>query len=869
MAGLGVFSVVTLPVELEASRTAVALLARSGIAQTDELREIRDALRAAALTSTPSGNRVGSLPGLRVERRVDRVTLIDRVRLTCEELAPHGWRDLLLDATDEALDLHAPDLAAELSKPLPAIDRTLPGFEDFAPSGERGIEPGAPARSLLYHALASPLVQSVRGGPLGAFPSPLQLEEVENYVYGVQPPALDALVASSGETAIVVFALEYRPAGRTPHQRHADLCFSRSGVSRVGTTGPAYDPRKRQWEPLDPDDPYAFRVLPVRYTPFLAVARRGERGVLPDRFVEGDEERTFWVPVHKLFDGDECISGLELELEWRVGHVNEKLRRFHLLLEAKGYDTGWAGGVLDEPPFRFTDGIADLSEAADHGSGLLMPTVHEHFVAAATFDGKPLATAVPKGLKPARSHSHVLAQYFSGLELSPFGPLPLTSIDQTLRPAGRSHHAPEIANVRHEVLPDGTEVNLNDRPHVENIVAAGGYNARHYLDFTGDGWVAVTCRALAPEIPVTRAAYSIVSSPDYFPYCDQLLLMEWTATLPKEIRAGLWGVLPRPLSDTRYAANQTLPGGGFAPPDGPGTSDTTVTAIVCQLGSPDGAGRSWPDHGLHLRSSLPDGASGVFDPGWDVTTDAATEKADLFLVTYGLGTPFVEDAKICAALATYWPAAAPDATRTFQPDKYWPTISPLTDEEIGIVGDMPWDGIKGPVRVGEGPASVVEYTDIDYADYVDQALARKLTAALTARIDYGEYSRRVLAMAWLYWALGLRLPPERGGDGKRMSFFQRIQTFLLAKAAWTLLSFRVVGPDDPALEAALAAAGATLQGEHVYGGTIFRHGADKPGPRFSLRHVEILEEVDFYTDLATVLTSRGGAEWQAEPIPTS
>jgi hypothetical protein len=47
---------------------------------------------------------------------------------------------------------------------------------------------------------------------------------------------------------------------------------------------------------------------------------------------------------------------------------------------------------------------------------------------------------------------------------------------------------------------------------------------------------------------------------------------------------------------------------------------------------------------------------------------------------------------------------SPDATRTFQPDKKaqqdpqpWPTVCPLTDEEIGIVeapggGYYPWDG---------------------------------------------------------------------------------------------------------------------------------------------------------------------------------
>jgi Zn-dependent membrane protease YugP len=50
MAGLVVFSVVTLPVEVQASRRAVALLESTGIARADELREIRDVLRAAALT---------------------------------------------------------------------------------------------------------------------------------------------------------------------------------------------------------------------------------------------------------------------------------------------------------------------------------------------------------------------------------------------------------------------------------------------------------------------------------------------------------------------------------------------------------------------------------------------------------------------------------------------------------------------------------------------------------------------------------------------------------------------------------------------------------------------------------------------------
>ena len=50
MAALVVFSIVTLPVELEASRRAVDLLSRTGLAYPDELTEILEVLRAAAFT---------------------------------------------------------------------------------------------------------------------------------------------------------------------------------------------------------------------------------------------------------------------------------------------------------------------------------------------------------------------------------------------------------------------------------------------------------------------------------------------------------------------------------------------------------------------------------------------------------------------------------------------------------------------------------------------------------------------------------------------------------------------------------------------------------------------------------------------------
>lgn len=816
------------------------------------------------------------------------MALIDGVRSACDALAQQGWGELLLAVTGGALDITAPDLDAELSKTLPAIDRSLPGFEDFCAAGQRAIEPGQPARSLLYHALASPCVRGSDRAPVSGYPTLAQIEAVENYVYGAVSPTLAQLAsgAGAGELVVAVFAVEYRPGARTPHGSYADLCCSRTGIARVGTTTASYDAPGRQFEPLDPDDPYAFRVLPVRYAPFIAVASQGPGEGMPAG--PGDQQRRFLVPVQKLFSGTECIAGMNLTVTLAAEHVNEKLGRMHAVLQSLGYATGWSGPVLEQPPFRFSDRLAELSTDPAHGLGLLVPTVHPHLVEPAMYEGKPLAMQVPKDLKSTSTPpSTALARYFSGLEIAPAGPMPPHGHGQTLIPAGKSHPAPEIINARHQLLADGSEVNLNDEPKVWDIVAAGGYSARHFLDFTGDGWVEVACPELNGLIDSRDAAYSLICGPDFFPYCDQLELMQWWPSVPAPMREGLWAVLPRALSDTRLPANLNLSGSGFDP------SDSTITAIVCPPGVAAAAAGPAPEPAIRLRSSLPDGAGGVFDPGWDVTTD--TPGADpppppgapvppgvppaadtLFLTAYGLGTPFVEDAKICAALGTYWPAVAPDATRTFQPDKYWPTISPLTDEEIGIVGSMPWDGIKGPIRLPahDGKPAVVEYTDIDYADYVDQALAGKLSAKLTARIDFEQYTQRVLAMAAIYWGLGIRFPPELNSKGHKVSYFQRIQNFLQAKARWNVLEFRVVEPgggDAALFEAATKTSGVARTGDGpIFWSALYRAGHTRQSPdSFRKVHVDIAEEVHAFTDLVHVYMLREGGEWAAQAIPTS
>src|ERR1044071_2356123 len=167
----------------------------------------------------------------RVEELI--MVLIDEVKKICGRLAPHGWAELLMQ---HGLDITAANLDQEMLKNLPDIKRGRKGFEDFAWEGKRGIEPGHPARSLLYHALASNnVLLKADGSPLTVFPTLAEINTVENYVFGIRPPTLQELSkrANKAPLAVVVFSSEYRPAAQTCHKKHADLVCSRTGVARV------------------------------------------------------------------------------------------------------------------------------------------------------------------------------------------------------------------------------------------------------------------------------------------------------------------------------------------------------------------------------------------------------------------------------------------------------------------------------------------------------------------------------------------------------------------------------------------------------------------------------------------------------------
>lgn len=749
------------------------------------------------------------------------MALIDEVKTICARLAPFGWAELL---KEHGLDISAANLKKELARELPQIKRRMRGFEDFALEGIRGIEPGHPARSLLYHAFASPNVLTrIDGSDIKKFPTLAELDVIENYVFGAVPPSLEELRerAKGARLGVCVFASEYRPATQTCHKKHADMAFSRTGVARVGTARPLYDAARRGFLPFVDGEPFAIRVSPVRYTAYIAVEKRGdEQSFCPMRFDAqeaddklSDKNRKFWLPLHKLFSGTECLrdfpEGLHLTLTAR--HFNEKIKRIHLELTKQGFDTGSQPDDLDKEPFSFERGIAEWSTDSRFGPGLLVPVVHQRLVEPAEFKGKPLAFNVPKDHAALSSSFSITGQPNS------------------------SRHAPEYVHVRTKVEADGTQKDLNREKDVAGIVQAGGYRALHFIDYTGDGWIKASCPPLTDSgsnLAGPLAAYSLVTAPDFFPTCDQRELMEWTETLPEKLLDSIWSTAPLILSDQRFAANLQLPGTPFE------KNDKTMTTIVSLFGEVSKHPTNAMPTDTLRHSPLPDDSAGVFAPGWDVSLDELPD-GTLHFAAYGLGSPFPEDAKLCAALSTFWPAAAPDATRALEPELTTVTVSPLTDEEIGQVGNIPWDGIPGPKVVKSGSGQMADYSSFAHTDYVQSALENKFSLALTSHIGAEEYERRVLSMALAYRAVGKK------------------------KENWLLLSFQRVTPGDAELQGAQQQARVTMPGRS-YRFEMFSNGKFMvPKNDFRRRRVKITNRRTLFVDPENglVLLKRQDGSW--------
>ncbi len=857
---------------------------KPNIARRSFFKGVSAGLGAACLTSFAPGALAATA-----------TKIIVPVENACRRLAPLGWRDLLLTVSGGALDITASNLELELLKPL-KIDRKVEGFGDFSIAGKAAVTPDQPNASLLYHAFASAtVVSNGKGSELLGFPTLAEIDALENFIYGVKAPTWEELKkrAKRGtkdlDIGVVVFASHYRNTPDSVHGKHAELCFSRTGIARVGSIEAYYDGKLRTFSVVDEKRPFEFRVVPRRFSAYLAVRTKGDSTNFgPQDPLNGDADLDFWVPLHKLFNGDQCIAGKNLTVNMSRNVQNDEIAQFHRFLSREGKPNNWKGAVLEEFPFTISnERIASLANDERYGPGVLLPLAQE-MTSVAKHNNIPVTFPV----YPTTAADLQMSSLFVIPGVVP----PETPAYEQDAEQNSNRQQPEYTNVRHKVNADGTITNLNNLPDLQKVIQAGNYQALHYNDYTGDGWVEASCPQLADLVKFNQAAYCMVGLPDFFPKMTQRDLMLWSEKdLAKNVSASLWAIRPLTLSQTRIAANINLPI-GFS------IKDVTITTIVGQF---NGAGSSEVQvpNGPLMRGKvgLPDGSPGLFDPGWDTSQGIhytvmgsranPAAKLEKYLAGYSLGSPFIEDAKLCAALGSYWPGVAPDATRTFQPGKQisgkpypWPTVVPLTDIEIGsapLPGGtyMPWDGVTGPT-LSATEKNVAVYTNIFHTDYID--LIGTMTAALTSKISPEEYKARVLAMETVYWNLGIHGEravrschfPAKANPVERMvlpNSQKEVNMILRCKAAWAVLNFNIVQVGDLAFLAAKKEAGPApkeykMDGGQIFHFHVFRWNPEKPETvmptDFRKVKVEMLERATFYVSNNSVLMKNNDGQWK-------
>ena len=686
------------------------------------------------------------------------MALINDVRKTCDRLVLRGWRSLFKEVTGGALDISQPSnkkLAAELIKPLDAITAEHKGFEDFHPDGRQAITGGSPARSLLYHAFASPDVHPTTNGEPSPdpedYPTLKELDDIENYIYSLVSDRVDL-----EDTVVAVFAYQYRPANRSPHRRHADTAYSRTGVARVGTAQPHYDASRRSFWVIPKSGGDAISVLPARYGAFLARrAKPGAAGSVQGGHT-GRRDEDFYFPLHKLFDGKECLDGKKLELNFEEFHRNEKLLKTHSLPVEEGGLPVPAGFDISKFPYiRDSQNGGNLAKIEKVGSSRLIVPVPAAFLSrtVAQKNSVTKSNQVVHFIVPTRRPIQR-----SGRENR--------FVDSTFEiPAfGRDRFAPEYVNIRHGVNPKGPinqkleDLNGLRDGEFKKKMKDGNYPAAHFTDDSCDGCLEVVAKGLEGSTSVKGLpAFSLITAPDFFPLADQV-----------EIDTDSTIIRTEPLSKGRLPVNPTLPRPSKLTEFAFSRNDMTVTAIVGDFAR----GKEVPIMGQKNRmvSYLPDGASNVFAPGWD--TSRSRDAIGAFLTSSGLGSPFPEDAKLCAALSSYWPAVAPDNSRTFG-NENWSNQLPMLDNELGfhpnhervhsseLEAYRGWDGEYGPFFERIGRKSFVNYVAIERSDYVSQTLAGRIRVSLTAEVQSEEIIARNNALKISLGLMATRSHPIR------------------------------------------------------------------------------------------------------------
>ncbi|MEP7237727.1 MAG: hypothetical protein ABI685_07680 [Ferruginibacter sp.] len=687
-----------------------------------------------------------------------------------EWMKANGWTAHLQQALGINLSLTGDDLKKELIKELDANklnalrQNEQSGYDDF--SGERLIQPGFPAYSLLHHTMASP---RVRPQGVKEYLSLTQIDLLENYIYALSDwEQLRSLyqLKQNEELVFAVFAYEYRPAFKTPHHAYADMVFSRTGIARIGNEPLNYDKINRchTAKPMDESRVKNVAVMPARYGLYIArkvkhtnlsLVRSDVHKGADSKDDRNDAGKFFLQPIRKVFNDDVLVDNAKLQFSEL--HKSEKLEK--LFLSRK------VAMKAQKPKPRFSKDLIEQDNTLRHaGSSFLVISQYRDLIRPAREDGQILFFKVPKHVEQPYDNRYFTAlctQLVEDVELLD-GNKP--NLHRIFNDYNAPRNKPLFVNITNKIKQDTTYSALpkNKTQSFENEMKRGDYYAPLFEDSICDGSVRVDVSALSTGkingiSKKCLPAFSIVTAPDFFPQVDPLDFENFDIAPGLDRESSFYEGGVACLATARIKPNPKM-----IDTKSDNTSETYLAVLSGSLKEKTGISMQRlavyknpaSERGYEISGFLPDVASSVFAPGWDVTYCGV--KGDIYIGTEGLGSPFIEDMKFCAALNGMWPATSPDASRTYQgsneKDYRNPTAVPLLDHEIGICADGPagkaheswgWDGEQGPYLEKTGNKWKINFTDLGRADAVNNALDGKLDMSQLRTLKSSELIKRM------------------------------------------------------------------------------------------------------------------------------
>lgn len=502
-------------------------------------------------------------------------------------------------------------------------------------------------------------------------------------------------------------------------------------------------------------------MQPARYAVFLCEASTGTGNLaLQGGEHSNDKNRVFFKPVYKLFNGMP-IGDSTLSIAFNEYHQSDKLGRMVNLGKLQINDEF----DIQNPPFVYRSDRDDIVSASTYAGNFIVWRKAQVLCRVASQNEKIVTFDVPKEsllwLKSLFAKLNIPFFYnnrrYTSLRV---GQNPLWAVldyglNALLAKLGSDkrvflspRHAGEFTNIRHVLNENNEIVDLNLAPisKFKSKLSAGAYQAVMYEDPVAEGYIHASITGADKYFRKVRPAYSLMTAPDFMPRIGNIDIGKYNSRF---VTGGT-----RALCEGRLPVNLRLNyvGTTKAVFD---DDEETITAITASARTQENSNQGALEY--DTTHYLSDEASDIFAPGWDVTYTRDSTFSTPYYHTSGLGSPFLEDVKLCAAANGMWPAASPDAARTFK--RTTRTAFPLTDQEIGLApssalaiylesSSQGWDGEYGPfvqcVRSTQGEYEfVVNYASIERSDYISNYDKQHIDFAKLKKINRKEGKRRL------------------------------------------------------------------------------------------------------------------------------